>query len=109
MPKKLETLSIIDSGMVVEGKIRSEGKLIIKGLVKGNIFGEHVIIAKEGSVEADCNVGTIIIGGNYDGELTATNIMKILASGKCSGRVKCKDMVVENGSTLNASVDCSMP
>jgi len=109
VPKMTESLSIVDTGMVIEGKINSTGRLIIKGLVKGEIKGENVIIAKEGTVEADVNVETITIGGNYDGQLEATNIMKILSTGKCSGKVKCKDMVVENGSVLNASVDCSLP
>jgi len=106
--KKPETLSIIDKGMNVDGKIKCDGKLIIKGEVNGDIESETVIIAREGVVNAKINVGYIVIGGAYEGELRASGVMKILSTGKCSGKVWCKDIVVENGSMLNANVDCSL-
>jgi len=30
----------------------------------------------------------------------------ILATGTCSGKVECKDLIVENGGILNAEVSC---
>ena len=107
MARKTENMSIIDSGMTFEGTMSSQGTLIIKGIVKGRIEGEHIIIAKEGLVTAECHADSVVIGGSYDGDLKVKGVMKILSTGKCSGKVSCKDIVVENGSTLNASVDCS--
>jgi len=108
LAKKTQPLSIIDQGLIIRGNIECDGELIIKGQVFGNIKAETLVIADTGIVESDCEVKNIIIGGDYNGNLTANGIMKILSTGKCSGKVLCQDMVVENGSTLNASVDCSL-
>ena len=108
MAKNKQALSIIDHGLTINGEIDCNGEIIIKGKVSGKITAETLVIAESGNVEADCEVETAIIGGDYNGTLTVRGVMKILASGKCSGKVLCKDMVVENGSTLNASVDCSL-
>ncbi|MBF0449494.1 MAG: polymer-forming cytoskeletal protein [Candidatus Magnetomorum sp.] len=108
MAKNKHPLSIINHGLTINGEIECNGEVIIKGNVSGKIKAEILVIADTGCVEADCEVGTVIIGGDYNGNLTVNGIMKILSSGKCSGKVLCQDMVVENGSTLNASVDCSL-
>jgi len=106
--KNKHPLSIIDKGVIIKGSIESDGELIIHGQVFGNIKAQTLVIGETGSVESDCEVNNVIIGGDYNGNLTANGIMKMLSTGKCSGKVFCQDMVVENGSTLNASVDCSL-
>jgi cytoskeletal protein CcmA (bactofilin family) len=106
--KKKQTLSIIDHGLIINGEIECNGEIIVKGKILGKIKTETLVIAESGYVEADCDVETVIIGGDYNGNLTVNGVMKILSSGKCSGKVFCQDIIVENGSTLNASVDCSL-
>jgi len=108
MSTKNQGLSILDKGLVINGEIESNGEVIVRGKVKGTLKAETLVIADTGNVDADCTVDGVIIGGEYNGNLTVNGIMKILATGKCSGKVLCQDMVVENGSTLNASVDCSL-
>jgi len=99
-----ENFSIIDKGLTVNGEISTDGKLIVKGTVKGKLTGETVIIAKEGSVQADTKVGTMTVGGKFEGEVRAMNELIILSTGNCSGKVACKDLVVEAGGILNAEV-----
>ncbi len=96
--------SIIDKELTVDGTIHTRGRLIVKGVVKGTIIGENVVIAEEGSVFADVKVASITVGGTFEGELRALKQLVILATGKCSGKVVCKDLVVETGAILNAHV-----
>ena len=96
--------SIIDKELTVDGKIHTRGRLIVKGVVKGTIIGENVVIAEEGSVFADVKVARMTISGSFEGEIRALKELIILATGKCSGKVICKDLVVETGAILNAHV-----
>lgn len=105
--KNSQNLSIIDKELKIEGSISSSGKLIIKGQVTGTIEGDVVIIAEDGRVNSSATkVSSITIGGNFQGEVTATKELIILATGKCAGKVECKDLIVENGGILNAEVSC---
>ncbi len=105
--KNSKNLSIIDKELKIEGSISSSGKLIIKGQVTGTIEGDVVIIAEDGQVNSSATkVSSITIGGNFQGEVTASKELIILATGTCAGKVECKDLIVENGGILNAEVSC---
>jgi len=102
-PKKF---SIIDEGFTVDGTVTGKGRLVIKGTVKGAVTGDNVVIAEEGAVYADARAKEITIGGTFDGQVEAEKALIILSTGKCSGEVKCHDLVVEAGGALNANVNC---
>jgi cytoskeletal protein CcmA (bactofilin family) len=105
--KNTKNLSIIDQELSIDGSISSSGKLIIRGRVTGTIDGDVVIIAKDGQVNSSATtVSSITIGGNFQGELTASKELIILSTGNCAGKVECQDLIVENGGILNAEVSC---
>lgn len=107
MRKNTKNLSIIDKELKVDGSIESCGKLIIKGQVTGTINGDVVIIAKDGEVKSTLTkVSSLTIGGSFEGELIASKELIILATGFCTGKVVCQDLIVENGGVLNADVTC---
>ena len=105
--KDRKNLSIIDKELKIDGSISSTGKLIIKGQVTGTIDGDVVIIAEDGIVNSSATkVSSLTIGGHFKGEVSASKELIILATGTCSGKVECQDLIVENGGILNADVSC---
>ena len=109
MKNKSDELSIIDNELTVDGTLSTKGTLIIKGVVKGTLVGEKVTIAEEGAVFADTRVNDITIGGTFEGEVSASNKLIVLPTGNCSGKIVCKDFIVEAGGILNAQVSCIKP
>jgi cytoskeletal protein CcmA (bactofilin family) len=105
--RKSENISIIDSGLTIDGSISCKGKLIIKGTVKGTLEGETVVVAEEGSLLAEAEAESVTIGGNFEGSIRAAKELIILSKGNCAGRDVCKDLVVEAGGVLNAEVTCT--
>ena len=101
--------SIIDKGMTVDGTIAGKGNLVVKGLVKGTLSGESVVISEEGQIAADTKAQTMTIGGLFEGRLETTGQLVILATGRCTGEIVCGDLVVEAGARLDARVDCKGP
>ena len=106
MWNKSDNISIIDEGLTVDGTVSVKGKLVIKGAVKGSLVGETVIVAEGGVVYADTKVVSITMAGKFEGELNASKELIILSTGSCSGKVVCKNLVVEPGGILNAEVNC---
>jgi len=104
---KSKNISIIDQEATVEGTFSCKGRLVIKGAVKGTLLGDIVIIAKEGAVYADVKAASITIGGIFVGKIKDADELIILSTGNCSGKVICKDLVVEAGGILNAEVTCN--
>jgi len=104
--KKTKNISIVDKGLSAEGTFTTPGKLIVKGTIKGKLKCEEVIIAQEGAVYAIAEAARITIGGKFDGELSAAEELMILPTGRCSGKISCRDLIVEAGGKLNAEVNC---
>ncbi len=98
--------SIIDEGFTVEGTVVGKGRLVIKGVVKGSLTGDNVVIAEEGAVYADAKANIMTVGGLFDGKVEVAKELVVLATGKCSGQIACNDLVVEAGGLLNATVAC---
>ena len=99
--------SIIDEGFTVEGMVVGQGRLVIKGTVKGSVNGDNVVIAEEGSVHAEARANVMTIGGQFDGQIQVEKELIVLSTGKCSGEIICNNLVVEAGAVLNASVTCT--
>lgn len=106
MKSDAKKFSIIDEGFTVDGTVTGKGRLVIKGVVKGAVTGDNVVIAEEGVVRADAKANELTIGGSFEGQVETQNALIILATGKCSGQVTCRDLVVEAGGVLNAEVTC---
>ena len=104
-----KNLSIIDRDLRIDGSISSKGNLIIRGMVEGTLVGEKVVIAEEGSVNANTQVSSLTIGGKFEGEVKATKELIILSTGSCSGSVICNNLTVESGGILNANVTHEKP
>ncbi len=104
MNKSSKNISIIDKGELVEGKLACKGRLVINGTVKGNLEGDNVIISQEGIVHADTKVNNMTLGGTHEGEIRVAQELIILSTGNCSGKIFCKNIVMEAGGMLNASV-----
>lgn len=109
MKNKSDEFSIIDKELTVDGTLSTKGRLVIKGVVKGTLVGENVVIAEDGAVFADTQVNNITIGGTFEGEVRASNELIVLSTGNCSGKIVCKDFLVEAGGILNAQISCIKP
>lgn len=106
MKDDLKKFSIIDEGFIIEGAVAGKGRLIVKGMVKGAISGDDIVISEGGAVYAEARAKVMTIGGLFEGQVDVEQALVILSTGKCSGQVKCKDLVVESGGILNAAVSC---
>ena len=106
MKNELKDFSIIDKELSIDGTVSTNGRLIIKGVVKGTLVGKDVVIAEEGALYADAQVESVTIAGIFEGHIRASKALIILSTGNCKGEIVCKDFSVEAGGILNAHVTC---
>lgn len=106
MKNELKDFSIINKELTIDGTVSTNGRLIIKGVVKGTLVGKDVVIAEQGSVYADARVESVTIAGIFEGNIRASKELIILSTGSCKGEIVCKDFSVEAGGILNAHVTC---
>jgi cytoskeletal protein CcmA (bactofilin family) len=102
--QKDEGLSIIDKDSVVEGTFNVKGKLIVAGSLKGILIGNTVVTAEGSHVDAQVKVQEMIIGGECQGDITAYKNLRILSTGVFSGKMTCKNIILDAGGKLDGRV-----
>lgn len=99
-----EGLSIIDKDSSVEGSFNVTGKLIVAGSLKGDLIGNKVVTVEGSLVDAPARVREMIIGGEFQGDITVYESLRILSTGAFSGKITCNSITLETGGKLNGRV-----
>jgi cytoskeletal protein CcmA (bactofilin family) len=99
--------TLIAKGTTLTGDIGFSGNLEIEGTVIGNITssGESakILILNSGSVIGDIQVAHIVINGNAEGDLYASQLIKLAAKAVVQGSVNYKLIEIEKGAEVVGS------
>ena len=93
-----EINTLLGRGSEFEGKLTFEGTVRIDGTLKGEVFSEDVLIVGEGArVEAEVDIGQIIVQGTVIGNIRAKRGIEILAPGRVKGDVTTPSLQIDKG------------
>jgi cytoskeletal protein CcmA (bactofilin family) len=93
-----EINTLLGRGSEFEGKLTFEGTVRIDGTLKGEVFSEDVLIVGEGArVEAEVDIGQIIIQGTVVGNIRAKRGIEILAPGRVKGDLTSPSLQIDKG------------
>lgn len=107
-PKTFENgndeVTIISSGVVIEGKLSSKGNVRVDGVVKGDVnVNGNVTIGDSGDINGQINADVITVGGKVIGKLNAKE--KVVLEGKAilKGDLVAKILVIEAGAKFDGN------
>jgi cytoskeletal protein CcmA (bactofilin family) len=93
-----EVTTLLGRGSEFEGKLSFEGTVRVDGKLSGEIFTDDVLIIGEGAeVNAEINVGAIIIEGTVHGNIHAKRSVEIHTPGRVRGNISTPSLYIEKG------------
>jgi cytoskeletal protein CcmA (bactofilin family) len=93
-----EITTFLGRGAQFEGKLTFEGTVRIDGRFKGEVFSEDVLVIGDGAqVEAQIDVGEVIIQGTVVGNIVAKRSIEIHAPGRVKGDLHTPSLQVDKG------------
>lgn len=93
-----EINTLLGRGSEFEGKLTFEGTVRIDGTLKGEVFSDDVLIVGEGArVEAEIDIGQIIVQGTIVGNIRAKRGIEILAPGRVKGDITTPSLQIDKG------------
>ncbi len=97
----------MSQGIKIKGEIFGKEDLFIDGTIEGKIhFSDgSVTIGPNGRVNADIDAREIVIRGEVTGTLRARDRVQIWSTGKLSGDMHTRGIVIEDGATLRGKVE----
>jgi cytoskeletal protein CcmA (bactofilin family) len=98
-------LSIVGSGMTVQGDVDTGGVVKIEGSVNGHVHAtQQVLVAKGGRIDGDIETGEAMIAGVVHGAVRAQQRVEIQAGAIVEGDVTTRRILVAEGAVLNGAV-----
>ena len=93
-----EITSLLGCGAAFEGKLTFEGTVRIDGRFRGEVFSDDTLVIGEGAlVEAEIDIGEIIIQGTVVGNVKAKRSIEIHAPGRVKGDIHTPSLQIDKG------------
>ncbi len=93
-----EITTLLGRGASFEGKLTFEGTVRIDGKFKGEVFSDDVLVIGEGAVvEAEIDIGEVIIQGTVIGNVKAKRSIEIHAPGRVKGDLTTPSLQIDKG------------
>lgn len=103
-----EITALLGRGTRFEGKLHFEGRVRIDGAFRGEIRSPDMLIIGEGAdVEAEIEVGTVIVrGGTLQGNVRAAQSIELYVPAKVTGNLHSPEIFMDKG--VQFSGTCTM-
>ncbi|ORU93268.1 MAG: cell shape determination protein CcmA [Cycloclasticus sp. symbiont of Bathymodiolus heckerae] len=101
--------TIIGEGTVIQGDIVYAGGLHIDGKIVGNISVEKgaaatLTLSKLGSIHGNVDVPTVVIDGEVQGDVIASERVQLISNSRITGNVKYNLIEMEVGAEVNGQL-----
>ena len=108
--RNMEEVTIISSGVVIEGKVTSSGNVRVDGIVKGDITSQgNLTVGEHGSIEGQLTGESVSIGGKVNGTVNAKEKLVLEPKAQLKGDLITKILVIEAGAIFEGRSSMGTP
>jgi cytoskeletal protein CcmA (bactofilin family) len=102
-----EELASIGKSIVINGELSGSEDLTIEGRVEGKIdLKDHVLtVGSNGRIKAQISAKSIVVFGQVNGNLAATEKVDIKENGSVEGDIVSPRVAIADGSHFRGSID----
>lgn len=101
---------IVGRDIRLTGEIRDCDRLVVEGVVEGDIDDTRVLeIAESGRVEGRVTVESCELAGDFSGELNVRDLLSLRGGARLRGHVRYGEIEIERGAELGGDVDHHEP
>ncbi|HUX92569.1 MAG TPA: polymer-forming cytoskeletal protein [Ignavibacteriaceae bacterium] len=94
-----DAITIISTGVTIEGKLSSDGSVRIDGIIKGDVNAHgNITIGEHGEILGQIKGSTITLGGKVYGSINADEKIVLESKSMLKGDLITKILVIEEGS-----------
>lgn len=98
--------SVIGSELVIEGTITGAGHVRLVGKFKGDVHVDGDLTIEPGAkVTGSVRAGSVVIGGELEGNVDAATRVELLESGLVHGDIKAGSLSVAAGSRMRGQAE----
>ena len=103
--EKSDIKAFLGPGSQFEGKLVFNEIVRLDGAFRGEVTSHDTLIVGESAdIQADIQVGTLILSGNFKGNVKAKTRVELRSPAKVDGTIETPAISVEDGVSLNGTI-----
>ncbi len=107
--EKSEIKAFLGPGSQFEGKLVFNEIVRLDGAFRGEVTSQDTLIVGESAdIQADVQVGTLILSGRFKGNVKAKSRVELRAPAQVDGAIETPVLSVEDGVTLNGTITMTL-
>ncbi len=97
--------TVVGPSVHVEGDFASEGNILVKGSVSGNVKTSKLLTVEQGAkILANVRAGSAHISGQVKGNIRVQDRLELSSSAQVLGDITCSVLAVEPGALIQGKV-----
>jgi len=107
LPISPRAAACIAQGIKIKGEVIGKEDIFVDGTLEGKLdIGNAIVtVGPNGKVKADISAREIVVRGQVDGKLDATERVQLWNTGRVSGEVRTERLAIEDGAVLRGKVE----
>ncbi len=106
--KEGEAETVIGSSVKVEGDFKSEGDVLVQGIVNGSLKTKgNLKVEKMAKIKANVEAANAVVYGEISGNVTTKDSLQLGTSAKIAGDIITKILSIEPGAVLHGHCSVS--
>ncbi|XOU94393.1 MAG: bactofilin family protein [Candidatus Kerfeldbacteria bacterium] len=106
-PQDGNSETIIGSSVKVDGNFKSDGNIIVDGIVQGSLKTKsNLTIGSTAKIKAEVTANNLYLSGEIRGNVKVNEKAELKSSAKIIGNLETKILTVEEGALINGK--CTM-
>ena len=110
-PVRNVDVATIGKSVVVKGELSGSEDLYVDGQVEGSIAlrGQSLTIGPNGRVRANVEARNVILHGQVDGNITASDRVELRKSASLKGDITTARIAIDDGAYFKGTIDIQKP
>ena len=102
-----EDMSVIGPSLIIKGELEAGEDLLIEGRVEGTVThtSEKLLIGQRGSLKADIRARNVVIEGEVEGDVYASDSVAIKETAKVRGNIFTPKISISEGAHFKGGID----
>lgn len=98
--------TVVGPSVKVEGDFASEGNIIVKGIVSGNVKTSQMLTVESGAkIFANVNAERALISGDIKGNVKISDSLELTETAQVQGDINCKVLTIAPGALVSGKVN----
>jgi cytoskeletal protein CcmA (bactofilin family) len=99
--------SHISAGVRIKGEVSGSEDLVADGAIEGpvSLAGSTLSIGENGAVKGNIAAKTVVVHGTVNGNVEATDLIKVAPTGSITGDILTARIAIEDGARCKGAID----